>query len=81
LGKSLKEIIGKGRVRWLNENGKQALYLDNDKGVGQPIQGTLEIAGVAFHEEDFKPYLMKIISIIIEKEKGKIPNMIIKEEN
>ena len=61
------KIIGKGRVIWLTLNNKPCLHLDDDKGVGFPIEGMLAIEGLLFKQETFTPYLGKVISIIVEE--------------
>jgi hypothetical protein len=76
----MKKLIKKGRVKLLNENKRLALYLDDDRGVGFSIEGMLTIEKIPFNEETFKPYLEKVVSIMIEREEGKVPKIIITEE-
>ena len=76
------KIVHKGKVIWLDTNAVKSLYLDmprkpEEAHVSFPLQGAFGILTV---EEVFKPYLEKDISITVEKNEGKISNIIIQEE-
>ena len=70
----MEKIVHKGRVLELPVNDKPRIHLDNDKGMGIPIVGILNL------QEIFMPYLGKLISITIEKEEGKVRKIAIAEE-
>jgi hypothetical protein len=60
-----------GRLIELPVNHKPVLHLDDDKGVGFPIEEIISQAGINLDKESFKQqYLGKKITISLKKEKG-----------
>lgn len=61
-----------GRLIELPVNNKPVLHLDNDKGVGFPIEEIMSQADISLDKDSFKQqYLGKIITINLKKEAGK----------
>jgi bifunctional DNA-binding transcriptional regulator/antitoxin component of YhaV-PrlF toxin-antitoxin module len=59
-----------GRLVELPVNHKPVLHLDDDKGVGFPIEEIISRAGITLDKDSFKQkYLGKIITISLQKEK------------
>jgi hypothetical protein len=74
----MEKIVHEGKVITI----KNVLYLDMPREPEKarmyfPLSGAFGILTV---EDVFKPYLNEDISIIFEKQEGKIHNIIIKEE-
>src|SRR3989304_6969620 len=57
------KIIKKGRVIWLPVNHKPCLHLDDDKGVGFPIEGICAVEEAPFQQEDFVRHLGEVIGL------------------
>jgi len=76
----VEKIIHVGKVSELTANGRPYLALDMPR---KPEEATMSFAleAVISTQEIFLPYLGKTINIIIEKEKGKVRNISIVEEN
>jgi bifunctional DNA-binding transcriptional regulator/antitoxin component of YhaV-PrlF toxin-antitoxin module len=72
--------VMQGRLIELPVNHKPVLHLDDDKGVGFPIEEIITQEGITLDKESFKQkYLGKKITISLKKEKGK-PTLDVKEE-
>lgn len=70
-----------GRLIELPVNNKPVLHLDDDKGVGFPIEEIMSLAGLNLDKNSFKQlYLGKIITITLEKDEGKSSKLVVKEE-
>jgi hypothetical protein len=74
------KIVLEGKVVWLPENDKKALYLDNGKGVGYPLESLLVTYDIPFQLDMFLPYLEKSVNMTLEKEKGKTGKIAITED-
>ena len=78
----MEKVTYKGKVSKRPINGVPSFHLDmprkpEDAQMSFPLQGAFGILTV---EEIFKPYLGKHISITIQKNEGKVRNIIIHEE-
>jgi hypothetical protein len=68
-----------GRLIELPINKKLVLHLDDDKGVGFPIEEIVSQMGATLDKDSFKQkYLGKVITITLWKEEGK-SNFIVEE--
>lgn len=72
--------VMRGRLIELPINKKPVLHLDDDKGIGFPIEEMILQAGATLDKDSFKQkYLGKIITITLWKEEGK-SNFVVEAE-